>query len=53
MSGNDGRRQKVKQILLNLPYRETFRVGSKVTYKCKPGYKVGVDLTPGTGRRVR
>ena len=40
VSGNDGMRQKVKQILQNLPYRETFRVGARVTYSCRPGYKV-------------
>ncbi|KAF0314296.1 CUB and sushi domain-containing protein 3 [Amphibalanus amphitrite] len=40
VTGNDSRRQKVKQILLNQRFRETFRVGAKVTYSCKQGYKV-------------
>ncbi|XP_037088646.1 P-selectin-like, partial [Pollicipes pollicipes] len=44
-SGNDGRRQKAKHILANLPYRETYRVTASVTYKCKPGYKVVGDAT--------
>ena len=41
ISGNDRMRQKAKQLAENLPPKSTtFRVGSTVTYKCKPGYKV-------------
>ncbi|XP_043212550.1 CUB and sushi domain-containing protein 3-like [Amphibalanus amphitrite] len=44
ISGNDRMRQKARQLTGNLaPQSTSFRVGSTVTYKCKPGYKVVGD----------